>query len=97
MHPFQQNYKPNTCLGRDYWPVPNVGRLGSRQNLLRGAGLEFVPLANTEAVEMMRVAQPWQTGPVDIGMALGYGRGALVITENRTALQLENIAFVIRS
>ena len=41
---------------------------------------------------MMRVAQVWQTGPVDVGMAVGYGRGALVITESRTALQLENIA-----
>jgi hypothetical protein len=54
--------------------------------------IPIVPLANTEAVEMMRLAQLWQTGPVDIGMALGCGGGALVITESRTALQLENIA-----
>ena len=40
-----------------------------------------VPLANTEVVEMMRVAQLWRTRPVDIEMALGYGRSALVMTE----------------
>ena len=41
---------------------------------------------------MMRVAQPWQSGPVDIGMALGYAEVLSSILKSRTALQLENIA-----
>ena len=40
----------------------------------------------------MRVAQLWQTGPVDIGMALGYAEVLSSILKSRTALQLENIA-----
>ena len=40
-----------------------------------------MPLANTEVVEMMRIAQLWQICTVNVGMALGYGRVALVITE----------------
>jgi hypothetical protein len=43
--------------------------------------LHPVPLVNSEVLEMMRAAQLWQTGSVDTGMALGDGRGALVITE----------------
>lgn len=52
----------------------------------------FVPIANSEVVEMVRVAQLCQTGSVDIGVALRDARGALVIAETRAALQLENIA-----
>src|SRR3954447_18883255 len=40
-----------------------------------------VPLANTEVIEMITLAQLWQTGPVDTAMAFGFGQGALVNTE----------------
>src|SRR3954468_24013122 len=40
-----------------------------------------VPLVNTEVIEMIRLAQLWQTGPVDTAMAFGFGQGALVNTE----------------
>ena len=51
-----------------------------------------VPLANTESVEMMRVAQLWQPDSVDTAVALGDDRGALVVTEKPRCSPVGNIA-----